>query len=390
MRRVYFDYNATTPIHPEVAVFSRAFLDELFGNPSSLHWAGRDVRPYVDQAREHVAGIIKARPEEIIFTSCGTEGDNQAIKGAVSARVGKGNHIITSRIEHPAVLNTCLYLESKGFSVTYIDVDGTGLVDPADVKRAMRSGTVLISIMMANNETGTVQPLGEIGAIAREAGVLFHSDMVQAMGKLDIDIEALHVDIGTFSGHKVYAPKGVGALFVRSGVEIDNLIHGGHQEMGRRAGTENVLGIAAFGKACEVTAREMAEENKKIEALRSRLLEGLRAKVGDVRLNGDPGRRVPNTLNLSFEYVEAESLLIGLDLAGIAVSSGSACSSGSTEPSHVLLSMGIAPEVCQSAIRISLGRGNTDEDVDYALEVIPDVVRRLREMSPFYTKAQRS
>jgi cysteine desulfurase len=383
-RRVYFDHNATTPIHPEVAAFMKRFLDQYFGNPSSLHWAGREARPYVDEAREQVAAFIKAKPEEIVFTSGGTEADNQAIKGAVASLSGKGRHIITTKVEHPAVLNTCEYLESKGFSVTYLGVDGTGVLDPDDVRRAVRNDTILISVMQANNETGVVQPIREIGAIARKMGVLFHSDMVQALGKIDVDVRELNCDLASFSGHKVYGPKGVGALYLRGGIEIDNLLHGGGQEMGRRAGTENVFGIAAFGKACEVVGSEMAEDTRRVEFLRTRLFEGLQERIDAVHLNGDPGRRLPNTLNLSFEFVEAESLLIGLDLAGIAVSSGSACSSGSAEPSHVLLAMGTDPLLCQSAIRISLGSGNSEDDVDYALVTIPRVVGRLREMSPLY------
>jgi cysteine desulfurase len=386
MRRVYFDYNATTPTHPEVALFVRPLLGEIFGNPSSIHWSGRDARPYLDEARRHVAAFIKADPDEIVFTAGGTEADNQAIIGTAFSLSGKGNHIITTKIEHPAVLNTCQYLEGKGFSVTYLQADGRGLIDPDDVRRAIRKETILVSVMLANNETGVVLPVKEIGSVCREAGVLFHSDMVQAAGKLDIDAAGLNVDLASFSGHKVYAPKGVGALYMKKGVEIDNLIHGGHQEAGRRAGTENMVGIAAFGKACEIMARDMAAENATIERLRGRLLRGLLEKAGDVRLNGDEKRRLPNTLNLSFDFIEAESMLIGLDLAGIAVSAGSACSSGSTEPSHVLLGMGIEPEVCQSALRISLGRENTDEDIDYALDVIPAVASRLREMSPFYKK----
>ncbi len=387
MRRVYFDYNATTPIHPDVAAYVRDFFYDLFGNPSSLHWAGRLVRPYVDDARSQVAQLIKAKPEEIVFTSCGTEADNQAIKGVAYAYGDRGRHIITTKVEHPAVLNTCRYLEEKGFSVTYLDVDGRGLVDPEQVKKAITKETILISIMYGNNETGTLLPIREIGAIARERGILFHSDMVQAMGKIGIDVNDLNVDLGSFSGHKVYAPKGVGALYIREGLEIDNLIHGGHQEMGRRGGTENMIGIVAFGKACELTMNEMPEEGSTIEFLRTRLLDGLMERVDQVHLNGNQEKRLPNTLNLSFEHVESESLLISLDLQGIAVSSGSACSSGSSEPSHVLLAMGIAPTICQSAIRISLGRGNTEEDIDYALDVIPDAVRRLREISPFYKRA---
>ncbi|MGD0230817.1 MAG: cysteine desulfurase NifS [Syntrophorhabdales bacterium] len=386
MRRVYFDHNATTPIHPAIAAFVQPFLGELFGNPSSLHWTGREVRPYVDEAREQVAAMIKAKPDEIVFTASGTEADNQAIKGAAFALSDRGNHIITTKVEHPAVLKTCRFLEDKGFSVTYLDADREGLIDPEDVRRALKRETILVSVMYANNETGTVLPVKEICAVAREAGVLFHSDMVQAMGKMDIDVHSLDVDLASFSGHKVYAPKGIGALYMREGIEIDNLIHGGHQEMGRRAGTENMVGIVAFGKACEVMTAEMADENRRIEVLRSRLVTGLMARVDDVRLNGHPARRLPNTLNLSFRFVEGESLLIGLDLVGIAVSAGSACSSGSTEPSHVLLGMGIEPEICQSALRISLGRVNITEDIDYALETIPEVVGRLREISPFYRK----
>jgi cysteine desulfurase len=389
MRRVYFDHNATTPVHPEVAAFMKEFIERFFGNPSSLHWAGREVRPYVDEAREHVADLIKAKPEEIVFTSGGTEGDNQAIKGVAHALAGKGNHIITTKVEHPGVLNTCSYLEGQGYSITYLGVDGKGILDPDDVRRAVRKETILISAMQANNETGTMFPVKQIGEIARERGILFHSDMVQALGKVDVDVNDLHVDLAAFSGHKTYAPKGVGALYVREGVEVDNLIHGGHQEMGRRAGTENTIGIVAFGKACEVAMDGLVEEAARMDFLRTRLLEGLMERIGDLGLNGHLERRLPNTLNLSFEFVESESLLIGLDLNGIAVSSGSACSSGSAEPSHVLLSMGLDPLSCQSAIRISLGRANTEEDIEYALDVIPPVVARLRAMSPLYERKGR-
>ena len=386
MRKVYFDYNATTPIHPEVVSFVKPFFNELFGNPSSLHWAGRAARVDFEKAREQIADMIHAKTEEIVITSCGTESDNHAIKGVAYAKRDKGNHIITTTIEHPGVLNTCRYLESKGYEVTYLPVDGYGQIQPEDVKRAIRKDTILISIMYANNETGTLLPIKEVGEIAKDSEIIFHSDMIQAIGKIKIDIKSLNVDLASFSGHKVYAPKGVGALYMRESLDIDNLIHGGHQEAGRRAGTENVIGITAFGKACELVKKEMEDENSKIESLRKKLLDGILEKVGHVRLNGHPEYRLPNTLNLSFEYVEAESLLIALDLNGIAVSSGSACASGSTEPSHVLLAMGIPPEACQSAIRFSLGRGNTEEDVDYTLSVIPDIVNRLREMSPFYKR----
>ena len=386
MKKIYFDHNATTPILPIVAEFVQPFFSEFFGNPSSLHWAGREVRGYFDDAREQVASLIHAKPGEIVFTGCGSESDNHAIKGVAFSRKNRGNHIITTTIEHPAVLNTCKYLETMGYEVTYLPVDQEGQIEPDDVEKAIQKGTILISVMYANNETGNVLPIHEIGNIAREHDIIFHSDTVQAMGKIDIDIESLNVDLASFAGHKVYAPKGVGVLYVREGLEIDNLIHGGHQEGGRRAGTENVIGAVVFGKACEVIARDMFNENKRIEGLRQRLLDGILERIDHVRFNGHPTRRLPNTLNLSFEFVEAESLLIALDLNGIAVSSGSACSSGSTEPSHVLLAMSIPAETCQSAIRLSLGRSNTEEDIDYTLSVLPDIVARFRAMSPLYKK----
>jgi cysteine desulfurase len=386
MRRVYFDYNATTPIHPDVAAAAAPFWEGLFGNPSSLHWAGTEVKGYYDEARADVARGLKADAEEIVFTSGGTESDNQAIKGVAYSRRNRGNHIITTSVEHPGVLNTCLYLESQGFTVTYLPVDGTGLIDPEDVRKAIRRETVLISVMYANNETGTILPLGEIGTIGREAGIPVHSDMVQAMGKVDIDLRTLPIDLASFSGHKVYAVKGIGALYIRKGLTVESLIHGGHQEDGRRAGTENVIGAVAFGKACKVVDEEPEAERRRVESLRSRLLKGILDEVDAVHLNGHPDRRLPNTLNLSFDYVESESLLLALDQNGIAISSGSACSSGSGAPSHVLLAMNVPPDRCQSAARFSLGRGNTEEDVDYALSIIPGVVRRLREMSPLYRK----
>ena len=384
MRKVYLDYNATTPVDPAVAALVQPLFGELFGNPSSIHWAGREVKGYYENAKEQVAELIRGEPEEIVFASCGSESDNHAIKGVAYSRKNKGNHIITSSVEHPAVLNTCRHLEAKGFDVTYLPVDSYGRVEPGAVRRAIREGTILITVMYANNETGTLAPLGEIGEIARERGILFHSDMVQALGKVPIDVTVLNLDLASFSGHKLYAPKGVGALFMRKGLEIDNLIHGGHQESSRRAGTENMIGIAAFGKACEIARLGMEEQNAGIESLRHRLLEGIEASIDGVTLNGDPIGRLPNTLNLSFDSVEGESLVIALDLNGIAVSSGSACSSGSTVPSHVLTAMGIPPVLCQSSVRFSLGKENTKEEVDYTLSVLPGIVGRLREMSPFH------
>lgn len=382
--RIYLDNNATTPIHPRVADAVRPFLDGLFGNPSSLHFAGRDVKGHYEAAREQIAAIIGAKINDVVITSSGSEADNHAIKG-IAFRAGKG-HIITSAVEHPAVLNCCRYLETQGFPVTYLPVDGHGLVDPADVKDAIRKDTILISVMYANNETGTVMPIADIARIAHEREIPLHSDMVQALGKIDVDVATLGVDLASFSGHKVYAPKGVGALYIREGLAVDNLIHGGHQESGRRAGTENVIGIVAFGKACEVAREETSERRETIEGLRRRLLDGILERIDDVRLNGHPLQRVPNTLNLSFEFVESESLLLALDMKGVAVSSGSACSSGSSEPSHVLTAMGIPGPLCQSALRFSLGRGNTQADVDYVLDILPGIVARLREMSPFYRK----
>jgi cysteine desulfurase len=378
------DNNATTPIHPRVADAVRPFLDSLFGNPSSLHFAGRDIKETYEAAREQIAAAIGAKVNDVVITSCGSEADNHAIKG-IALRAGKG-HIITSAVEHPAVLNCCKHLESHGFSVTYLPVDGHGLVDPEDVRDAIRKDTILISVMYANNETGTVMPIADIARIAREREIPFHSDMVQALGKIDVDVTALGVDLASFSGHKVYAPKGVGALYIREGLAIDNLIHGGHQESGRRAGTENVIGIVAFGRACELAGEEMSERRETIEGLRRRLLDGILERIDHVRLNGHPLQRVPNTLNLSFEFIESESLLLALDMKGIAVSSGSACSSGSSEPSHVLMAMGLPGPLCQSALRFSLGCENTPADVDYVLDILPGLVERLRAMSPFYKK----
>ncbi len=330
--------------------------------------------------------MIHAKPEEIVFTGCGSESDNHAIKGVAFSRKQSGNHIITTTIEHPAVLNTCRYLETVGYRITYLPVDQDGQIEPDDIRKAIRKDTILITVMYANNETGNVLPIREIGAIAREHNIILHSDMVQALGKIPIDIGSLNVDLASFAGHKAYSPKGIGALYMREGLDVENLIHGGHQEGGRRAGTENVIAAVAFGKACEIISHDMDEERQRIEGLRERFLDGILARIDHVRFNGHPTRRLPNTLNLSFVFAEAESLLIALDLKNIAVSSGSACSSGSGEPSHVLLAMNIPAEVCQSALRLSLGRSNTGDDIDYTLSVLPEIVARLRKMSPIYRK----
>jgi cysteine desulfurase len=386
MRRVYLDHNGTTPVHPEVIEAMMPFFKDQFGNASSIHWAGREVKKYLDDAREKVAALLNARPGEIVFTGCGTESDNMAIKGVAFALKEKGRHIITTQVEHHAVLHTCQFLEKMGYEVTYLPVDGDGLIDLQDLRRSIKPQTILITIMFANNETGTIFPMKEIGEIAREKEVIFHSDAIQAVGKLPIDLQQLPVDILSLSGHKLYAPKGIGAQYIRTGTKLMPLIHGGAQERNRRAGTENIPYIVALGKASEIAQRDFPSRYARLRALRDRLEEGILRRIPDVRRNGHPTKRLPNTLNLSFLYIEGESLLLNMDLEGIAVSSGSACTSGSLEPSHVLLAMGIPPEIAQSAIRFSLGWANTDEDVDYVVEVLPRIVKRLRDMSPLYQK----
>lgn len=386
MRRVYMDHNATTPVHPEVLEAMMPFFKDQFGNASSIHWAGREVKKYVDEAREKVSALLNASPEEVIFTGCGTESDNMAIKGVAFALQEKGRHIITTQVEHHAVLHTCQFLQKMGYEVTYLPVDCDGLIDLEELRRSIKDQTILITIMFANNETGTIFPVREMGEIARQMGVIFHTDAIQAVGKLAIDLRHLAVDILSLSGHKVYAPKGIGAQYIHTGTKLMPLIHGGGQERNRRAGTENIPYIIGLGKACEIARRDFQKRYDHLLALRDRLQQGILSRIPQVQLNGHPTKRLPNTLNLSFRYIEGESLLLNLDLEGIAVSSGSACTSGSLEPSHVLLAMGVPPEVAQSAIRFSLGWANTEEDVDYVVEVLPRVVKRLRDISPLYQK----
>ncbi|KPJ58775.1 MAG: cysteine desulfurase [Planctomycetes bacterium DG_23] len=390
MRRVYMDNNATTPIHPEVMEVLKESLD-LYGNASSHHSFGTEAREKVEEARASVARLIGAQPEEIVFNSGGSEGNNYVVKGvtcegracSISSR---GNHIITSSIEHPSVLNVAKCVESLGVEVTYLPVDQYGLIDPDGVEKAVKDNTCLISIMFGNNEVGTIEPIEEIAEIAKRHDILFHTDAVQAVGKIPVDVNKLGVDFLTLSGHKIYGPKGVGALYVRKGRKICPLIEGGHQEMSLRAGTENTLGIIGLGKAAEVAAKEMPGERKRLTALRDGLYEGLAARVEETRLNGHPTQRLPGTANIGFKYVEGESILLRLDMEGIAVSTGSACTSDSLEPSHVLLAMGIPPEEAHGSMRFSLGRENTDEDVDYVLEKLPPIVQDLRQMSPLYAK----
>jgi cysteine desulfurase len=379
-RRVYLDHNASTPVHPEVVAEMLPYLTERFGNPSSVHGFGREAREGLDLARERVARLLEVRPDEIVFTSGGTESDNFALKGLAGAR-GKG-HIVTSRIEHHAVLRTCQTLESLGFEVTYLPVDDHGMVDPDDVRRAIRPDTFAISVMHANSEIGTIQPIAAIGTLAREHDITFHVDAVQTFGKIPIEVEGWGIDLLSCSAHKIYGPKGVAALYVRRGTKMVSIQHGGEHERRRRAGTENVASIVGFGKAAEVRARDMAEEGDRLRILRERLWEGMSARVPEVRLNGHPTARVPGTVNLGFRHVESESIVLGLDLKGIAVSAGSACTSGNVEASYVLVAMGVTLEWAMGAVRCSLGRGTTAADVDYVIDCAEPLVRKLREALP--------
>ena len=382
MRKVYLDNNATTPVHPEVREAVAPFLSELYGNPSSIHWAGRDVRKAVEDARQEIAAFFGCQPLEIVFTSSGTESDNLAIKGIAYRKGNAGKHIVTSAVEHPAVINTCRFLEGQGFRVTYVPVNRQGIVEPDAVRKAIEKDTVLVSIMYANNETGCIMPIPEIGRIAREAGALMHTDAVQAAGKIPIDWKELPVDLLTFSGHKVNGLKGAGGLIARKGVETTAVIHGGHQERGRRGGTENVVGIVGMGKAFSLLREHMTDEVREIRRLRDRFEKSLFERIPDLVLNGHPTERLPNTVNISFRFVEGEALLLNLDMMGIACSSGSACTSGSLEASPVLMAMGADPVDAQGALRFSFGMGNNDEDVEYAVGAVAAVVDKLRAMSP--------
>jgi cysteine desulfurase len=379
-RRVYLDHNASTPMHPEVLAAMLPFFGEVYGNPSSVHAFGRAARDAVDDARGRIGRFLAVRADDIVFTSGGTESDNFGVKGLALAR-GSG-HLITSRIEHHAVLRTCEALERQGFDVTYLPVDDQGRLDPADVKRALRADTVAISVMHANSETGTIQPIGEIGAIAREHGVPLHVDAVQTFGKIPIDADAMGIDLLSFSGHKIYGPKGVAGLYVRRGTKMVAVQHGGEHERRRRAGTENVPGIVGLAAAVEIRAREMHAEAERLSALRDRLWEGIRATIPDSRLNAIRVPRLAGTANIVFRHVESESIVLGLDLKGVAVSAGSACTSGNVEPSYVLVAMGVPVEWAMGAVRFSLGRSTTAEDIDYVVEAIEPIVRKLRLASP--------
>lgn len=383
MQRIYLDYAATTPVRPEVLDAMLPYFSNEFGNASGVYSWSRTAHQAMDKARDTVARILGARPDEIVFTGSGSESDNLAIKGAAWANRHKGKHIITSSIEHFAVLETCQWLERQGFEVTYLPVDSVGLVDPEQVKQALRPDTILVSIMYANNEVGTIQPISEIGSILKDTQAVFHTDAVQAAGVLDLDVDKLNVDLLTISAHKFYGPKGVGVLYVRKGTNIEPLIHGGGHERKRRAGTENIAGIVGLAKALELSYEERDTENARLEALRNQLIEGLSA-IPHSRVNGSLTKRLPNNVNVCFEFIEGESLLLNLDMKGVAASSGSACTSGSLDPSHVLLAMGLSHEIAHGSLRLTLGRGTTQADIDYVLQKVPPIVERLRAMSPLY------
>ena len=381
MHRIYLDNNATTPVLPEVFEAMRPYFGEHFGNASSIHHHGQETRAAVEDARESVAALLGCRSSEIVFTSGGTEADNLAIAGLVSA----GDHVITSSIEHHAVLLACKHLEEIGCEVTVLPVDGRSLVDPADVRRALRPNTKLISVMMANNETGVLQPVEEIGKITAEAGICFHTDAVQAAGKVAIDVNRIGCHALTISGHKIHAPQGIGALYVKKGTQIQPLFYGGRHERSRRAGTENVPGIVGLGKAAQLARQAFDRgDDKKLSAMRDRLQQGILAQVEESGVNGDAAARVPNTTNIHFDHIDGEALVIALDLKGLAVSTGAACSSGAIEPSHVLVAMGLRPDQARASIRFSLGKQTVEEDIDYALALVPETVARLRELSPVY------
>ena len=382
MKRIYLDYAATTPVHPEVVKAMLPYFAEAFGNPSSIHSFGQEARDAIEKARNEVAALIGAKTEEIVFTGSGTEADNFALKGVALANQGKGNHIITSSIEHHAVLETCKFLEKQGFSVTYLPVDGYGIVDPDDVKKTITGKTILISIMHANNEVGTIEPVAEIGNIARGAEIYFHTDAVQTVGHIPVDVNKLGVDLLSISAHKLYGPKGIGVLYIRKGTKISSFMHGGNQERGRRASTENVPAIVGFGKAAEIAQHEMLEEVQKLTVLRDRLIEDILKSIEHTQLNGHPVMRLPNNVNVSVGYVEGESILLNLDLAGICASTGSACSSSDLEPSHVLAAMGLSHIQAHGSLRFTLGKWTTEEEINQVLNVLPGIVSKLRAMSP--------
>lgn len=382
IKRVYLDHAATTPPHPEVAEAMRPYLSERFGNPSALYSLGRESRRAVEEARGSVARLIGAAPDEIFFTSGGSESDNMALVGALLANADRGKHVVTTAIEHHAILETAEVLEKRGYGLTVVAVDSTAMADPEEVAKAIGPRTVIVSVMHANNEVGTIQPLADISVACREAGAYLHTDAVQTVGNIPVDVEELGVDLLSLSAHKLYGPKGVGAIYVRRGTRISRLIHGGEQERGMRAGTENIAGIAGLGKAAEMARAEMEEKVPRTRRLRDRLVEGLTARVDGLHLSGHPEKRLPNNAHFRVDFIEGEAVCLQLDTLGVYASTGSACSSEALEPSHVLLAMGIDPRDAQGSVRFSLGRSTTDEEIDYVIEKFPGVVARLRSMSP--------
>lgn len=387
-KRIYLDYSATTPVKQEVVNAMLPYFTETFGNPSSIHAFGRDAKNSINNVREVVAKFLNASADEIYFTGGGSESDNWAIRGVAQAYKAKGNHIITTTIEHHAVLHTCEALEKEGFEVTYLQVDPDGKIDLAALEAAIKETTTLITIMAVNNEIGTVQPIAEIGALAKSKGVLFHTDAVQALGNIPLDVKAMNIDLMSMSSHKIYGPKGIGALYIKKGVRIKNLIEGGAQERKRRAGTENVPGIIGFGKAVELASENFDTHVNHLLVLRDRLMKGILEQVPYVKLNGHPTERHPGNVNVCFEFIEGESLLLSLDLVGIAGSSGSACTSGSLDPSHVLMAIGLPHEIAHGSLRLTIGDFTTEADVDYTIEKLVEIVERLRSYSPLYDKAK--
>ncbi len=387
-KRIYLDYSATTPVKKEVLDEMLPYFTEKYGNPSSIYTIGRESKQAIDHARDRVAKAIGAASREVFFTGGGSEADNWAVKGAAYGNRHKGKHIITTKIEHHAVLDVCKYLEKDGFEVTYLDVDEYGMINIEDLKKAITDKTILITIMFINNEIGTIQPIKEIAKIAREKGVLFHTDAVQALGNIPLDVKELGVDLMNFSAHKIYGPKGVGAIYIRKGVKLHPLIHGGGQERKKRAGTENVPGIVGFGKAVELAVESLDQHVAHVKKLRDKLIKGIEENIDYVRLNGHPTERHPGNVNFCFEFIEGESLLLSLDMVGIEGSSGSACTSGSLDPSHVLMAIGLTHEIAHGSLRLTIGDFTVEEDIDYVVENLKVIVDRLRQMSPLYEKVK--
>ncbi|SNS32885.1 cysteine desulfurase [Anaerovirgula multivorans] len=386
--KVYLDYAATTPVKKDVLEEMLPYFNQHFGNPSSIHSYGRESKKAIDLARDRIANSLTAKPEEIFFTAGGSEADNWAIKGVAYALKNKGKHIITSKIEHHAVLHSCQHLEKEGFEVTYLDVDQYGMISLEDLKKAIKDTTILITIMYANNEIGTIQPIKEIAKIAKEKSIIFHTDAVQAYGNIDINAETLGADLISISAHKVYGPKGIGALYIKKGTKLQSILHGGAQEKRRRAGTEDLPSIVGFGKAAEIAINNLKEHNQHQLNFRDQLINKLMAKIPYTRLNGHPTKRLPGNVNLSFEFIEGESLLLSLDMVGIAGSSGSACTSGSLDPSHVLMAIGLTHEIAHGSLRLTIGDSTTQEEINYVVEHLPPIVERLRQMSPLYEKVK--